>query len=151
MILYLDTSALVKRYFREPFSDDIIDRWKSANQIVTSFVAYAETVASIYRKKREEDLGDTLVRKIKDSFQQDWMTFIRVEVNDELNTYIDRVIGNHQLRGFDAIHLASAIVIQENIPDDFLFACFNDQLARAARLEDLETFPQEENGGRELN
>jgi predicted nucleic acid-binding protein len=151
MILYLDTSALVKRYFREPFSDDIIDRWKSANQIVTSFVAYAETVASIYRKKREEDLGDTLVRKIKDSFQQDWMTFIRVEINDELNMYIDHVISQHQLRGFDAIHLASAIVIQENIPDDFLFACFNDQLARAARLEDLETFPQEENGGRELN
>ena len=151
MILYLDTSALVKRYFREPFSDDIIDRWKSANQIVTSFVAYAETVASIYRKKREEDLGDTLVRKIKDSFQQDWMTFIRVEINDELNMYIDHVISQHQLRGFDAIHLASAIVIQENIPDDFLFACFNDRLSRAARLEDLETFPQEENGGRELN
>ena len=128
MILYLDTSALVKRYFREPFSDDIIDRWKSANQIVTSFVAYAETVASIYRKKREEDLGDTLVRKIKDSFQQDWMTFIRVEINDELNMYIDHVISQHQLRGFDAIHLASAIVIQENIPDDFLFVSFNDQI-----------------------
>jgi predicted nucleic acid-binding protein len=146
MILYLDTSALVKRYFREPYSDDIISRWKSANQIVTSFVAYAETMACVYRKKREANLEDTLVRKIKDSFQQDWMTFIRVEVNDELNAYIDRVIGNHQLRGFDAIHLASAMVIHENIPDDFLFACFDDRLAHAARLEDLETFPERNNG-----
>ncbi|MBK5101671.1 MAG: type II toxin-antitoxin system VapC family toxin, partial [Desulfobacteraceae bacterium] len=87
MILYLDTSALVKRYFLEPYSDDVISRWKSATQIVTSFVAYAETMASMYRKKREEDLADTLIRKIADSFHQDWESFIRVEVNDELNLY----------------------------------------------------------------
>ncbi|MFC1534586.1 hypothetical protein ACFLZG_07635 [Thermodesulfobacteriota bacterium] len=68
-----------------------------------------------------------------------------MEVNDELNGYIDRVIGRHQLRGFDAIHLASAIVTHENIPCDFLFACFDDRLAHAARSEDLETLPQGEN------
>lgn len=62
MILYLDTSALVKRYFREAYTDDIISKWKSANQIVTSFVAYAETMAGIYRKKREADLDKALLR-----------------------------------------------------------------------------------------
>jgi len=141
MILYLDTSALVKRYFREPYSDDVISRWKSATQIVTSFVAYAETIASIYRKKREADLADTLIRKIADSFRQDWESFIRVEVNDELNGYINRLVEGHPLRGFDAIHLASAMVIHERLPEDFVFACFDDRLARTARSEGLETFP----------
>ena len=141
MVLYLDTSALVKRYFREPYSDDIISRWKSAAQIVTSFVAYAETMASIYRKKREANLTDKLIRKTTDLFNQDWQSFIRVEINDELNGYIDRVIKRYPLRGFDAIHLASAIVIYESISDDFLFACFDNRLAEAAQSEGFETFP----------
>jgi predicted nucleic acid-binding protein len=113
----------------------------SATQIVTSFVAYAETMASIFRKKREADLSDTLIRKIADSFQQDWESFIRVEVNGELNGCINRVIEEYPLRGFDAIHLASAIVIHERLSEDFVFACFDDRLARAARAEGLEIFP----------
>jgi len=141
MILYLDTSALVKRYFREPYSDDVLSRWKSATQIVTSSVAYAETMASMYRKKRETDLADTLIRKIADIFHQDWESFIRVEVNDRLNGYIDRVVERYPLRGFGTIHLASAIVIHERLPEDFVFACFDDKLASAAQSEGLEIFP----------
>jgi len=67
MVLYLDTSALVKRYFREPFSDEILSKWQSAKQIVTSSVAYAETMASIYRKKRESDVPDALMQQVVQS------------------------------------------------------------------------------------
>ena len=49
MILYLDTSALVKRYFKEKNSDELIARWRQAAEIFTSSVAYAETMASFYR------------------------------------------------------------------------------------------------------
>jgi len=142
-ILYLDTSALVKRYFREPYSDELLSRWRSAAQIVTSFVTYAETMASMYRKKREANLSETLMGKIASSFQRDWESFIRIEVNQELNGTIDRIVQTHPLRGFDAIHLASALVIQEKMPEGFLFACFDERLSAAARLEGLETFPPE--------
>lgn len=141
MILYLDTSALVKRYFREPFSDEIISKWQSAEQVVTSSVAYAEAKASIYRKRREEALERKSIQTVLDAFHRDWKSFIRVEVTDELNGYIDRAVEEYPLRGFDAIHLASAMVIHERLPEDFLFACFDDRLARAARSEGLETFP----------
>ncbi|MBW1804451.1 MAG: type II toxin-antitoxin system VapC family toxin [Deltaproteobacteria bacterium] len=141
MILYLDTSALVKRYFREPYSNDILSRWKSATQLVTSFVTYAETMAAIYRKKREAELAETLIRKITQSFHLDWQSFIRVEVNDQLNGFIDRVIEGHPLRGFDAIHLASAMAIHERLPENFVFACFDSRLLQAARAQGLETFP----------
>ena len=134
MILYLDTSALVKRYFREPYSEEVIDKRRSAEKIVTSFVAYAETMASIYRKKRESFLDDLLVQKILDLFKQDWLSFVRVEVNDELNFYIDRVIAEHPLRGFDSIHLASAVIIHQSIQENFIFAYFDDKLASAARF-----------------
>jgi len=141
MILYLDTSALVKRYFREPYSDDVIFRWKSASHIVTSFVAYAEMLASMYRKKREAGLAGTLIRNIADTFRKDWESFIRVEVNNELNGYIDRVVEGYPLRGLDAIHLASAMVIHEKLPENFVFACFDEELVRAAKSEGFETFP----------
>ena len=66
-----------------------------------------------------------------------------MEVNDKLNGYIDRVVEKYPLRGFDAIHLASAIVIHERLSEDFVFTCFDDRLAGAARMEGLETFPPE--------
>ena len=147
MILYLDTSALVKRYFRELFSDELLATWRSADQIVTSFVAYAEAMASIQRKKREAGLPDALLREIVDSFHRDWESFIRVEVNDELNGYIDQVVEGYPLRGFDAIHLASAMVVQERLPDRFVFACFDDRLAQAAHAEGLKTFPPMDEAG----
>jgi predicted nucleic acid-binding protein len=141
MILYLDTSALLKRYFKEPYSDEIISRWKGATEIVTSSVAYAETMASFYRKKREVGLSDKVIKKIVNSFRMDWKSFIRVELTDDLNEYIDKAVGSHPLRGFDAIHLASALTVHEMLPEDFLFACFDRRLTHAAQVEGLETFP----------
>jgi len=141
MILYLDTSALVKRYFKEEYSEEVVSRWQQAEEIVTSSVAYAETMASFYRKTREVKLSHGFIGEITELFRADWGSFIRVEVNDELNRYIDMVIRKHPLRGFDAIHLASALVIHERLPEDFLFVCFDNKLALAAHEEGLITFP----------
>ncbi len=143
MILYLDTSALVKRYLKEEYSNEVISRWEKAEEIVTSSVAYAETMACFYRKKREAELSHKFIGKIADLFRMDWKSFIRVEVNDELNQYIDMVVEKHPLRGFDAIHLASALIIHEKLPEDFLFVCFDHRLARAAHEEGLMAFPPE--------
>jgi len=142
MILYLDTSALVKRYFQEPYSEEVVSKWQAATEIVTSAVAYAETMASIYRKKREANLKGILIRKMVELFHSDWKSFIRVEVTEDLNEYIHKIVLAHPLRGFDAIHLASARVVQERLSEDFVFACFDRGLARAARSEGLNTFPQ---------
>jgi uncharacterized protein len=147
MILYLDTSALVKRYFKEPYSDEVLTKWMDATEIITSSVAYAETLASFYRKKREAGLKDALIKKIADSFRRDWNSFIRVEVSDELNEYIDRIIVKHPLRGFDAIHLASVMIMHERLGSEFVFACFDTRLVNAAKTEGIETFP---NMNREL-
>jgi predicted nucleic acid-binding protein len=63
MILYLDTSALVKRYFREPHTDTVIKKWRQASEIVTSSVAYTEALAAFCRKQRESDFNNTLSRQ----------------------------------------------------------------------------------------
>jgi len=76
------------------------------------------------------------------AFQEDWPSFIIVEVDNRLNETIHKVIANHNLRGFDAIHLASALAVGSAIADDFLFACYDERLRRAAQAEGLNTMPQ---------
>ena len=142
MILYLDTSALLKKYFKEAGSRDIITRWKEATGIVTSSVAYAETMASFYRKKREVNIDAKSFEVLLDTFRRDWGSFIRVEVSDDLNDRIEKTIAKHPVRGFDAIHLASALLVHELVRGDFLFACYDKKLNLAAQKAGLKTFPE---------
>lgn len=137
MILYLDTSALVKKYVDEPFSDLVIDHCRMAEEIATSSVAYAETLATFYRKQRESAMTVSSLWQILDALRKDWSRFIRVEVNDGLNGLIEQVIERHPLRGFDAVHLASALLIHDRLPNEVAFACFDLRMAEAARKEGL--------------
>jgi predicted nucleic acid-binding protein len=141
MILYLDTSALLKKYFREIGSNEIIARWKEATAIVTSSVAYAEALASIHRKKREVKFNNDIFEKILHQFRRDWNSFIRVEVTDDLNDWIDNIISRCPLRGFDAIHLASALIVHDKLPEEFLFTCYDNKLLQAAQTVGLKTLP----------
>jgi predicted nucleic acid-binding protein len=142
MIAYLDTSALIKKYFGEAGSDEVISKWQEATGIVTSSVAYAEAMASIYRKKKETKFGNDRLRKILDAFRRDWNSFIRVEVTDDLNEWIDKIVSRYQLRGFDAIHLSSALIVHDSIPEEFLFVCYDKKLLQAAQTAGLETLPR---------
>jgi predicted nucleic acid-binding protein len=141
MILYLDTSALVKKYFEEKSSPEVISAWKSSLGISTSAVAYAELLAAVYRKASEARVKKSLFESVVSTFQEDWSSFIIVEVDNRLNETIHKVIANHGLRGFDAIHLASALTIGSAVADDFIFACYDERLRYAARAEGLETLP----------
>ena len=128
MILYLDTSALVKKYFEEKNSAEVISVWKSSLGISTSAVAYAELLAAVYRKASETQANKSLFESVVSSFQEDWSSFIIVEVDNRLNETIHKVIANHGLRGFDAIHLASALAIGSVVADNFIFACYDEKL-----------------------
>lgn len=89
MILYLDAIALVKKYFREIGTDEVIQFWKNAVAIATSSLGYAETLASLHRKKREGDIDETIIKHLIDSFHDDWASFVRVEVSEEPNKTIE--------------------------------------------------------------
>ncbi len=67
---------------------------------------------------------------------------IRVEVTDELNAVINRIVADYPLRGFDAIHLASALIVHERLPEELLFACYDHKLLQAAQMANLKTLPK---------
>lgn len=50
---------------------------------------------------------------------------------------MENLFNRHPLRGFDAIHLASALVFTNSKEIDLFFACFDQTLNEAAMKEGL--------------
>lgn len=68
MILYLDTSALVKLYVEEPLSQELTVAVTEAEAVATSLIAYTESRAAFARARREARLSLPVYRRIVETF-----------------------------------------------------------------------------------
>ena len=137
MILYLDTSALVKLYVEEVYSDQVIKQAGRAEISATSRIAYVETLAGIARKLRDGDMSRKEHEVLVGEFENDWSNFFVVEVTEEICRISGELLRNHLLRAFDAIHLASAVLLRRKIKEDVWFSSFDKRLNAAAQAEGL--------------
>ena len=137
MRLYLDTSALVKVYITETGSEMVEDLVARCERISISMVGYAEARAAFARRLRSRDLTEVAYRGCLDQLDRDWKDLDRVLVNEPLVHIAGHLATRHGLRGFDAIHLASAISAQRKDGDDLVFVSFDRDLAIAAEAEGL--------------
>lgn len=78
MILYLDTSALVKLYIAEPGSGEVRKAVGAAQIVATSRLAYVEARAGIARKFREGELSENDRRRIVEELGSDWENYFIV-------------------------------------------------------------------------
>ena len=132
-MLYLDTSALAKLYLAEPESPAVESVIRSNSPwIATSRVTYAEIFSVLARCQRDRRISPAAYKTQKKAFLSDWNTFHIVELTATVLSDAGRHIERHALRGFDAIHLCSALWIGQP-----LFACFDDRLKNAAAAEGL--------------
>ncbi len=84
MILYLDTSALVKIYVQETRSADVRENAKQAKSLATSRVAYAEARAAFARKRRERGLSRADYRSVVTDLDQDWDDYFIGDVSESV-------------------------------------------------------------------
>ncbi|MBI5141679.1 MAG: type II toxin-antitoxin system VapC family toxin [Nitrospirae bacterium] len=138
MILYCDTSALIKRYVDEEGSMAVDDLWRQAHVVAVSVVAFAESAATFSRKYREQVLTAQEYASCMNMLKSDYRSFVLIPITDTLNMRIEQLVSNYQLRGFDAIHLASALVLKESGGLPVHFACFDRALNEAAKNEGLQ-------------
>jgi predicted nucleic acid-binding protein len=139
MILYLDTSALVKIYVEEAGSTDVRERANRADGLATSRIAYAEARAALARKLRERGLSRMNYRSVVEDLEQDWDDYFIIDVSDSVVKLAGGLAEKHALRGADAIHLSSALSLGKQARGVVMFCCFDDRLALAARKEGLAT------------
>ena len=115
MIYYLDTSALVKRYVAEAGSRSVRQLVRSRT-VAVSRIAYAELVAAVARLTREGDIVESARDRIFARLDQDFASFTIVEVRPAVVRRVPALVVQTPLRGYDAVHLASALAIREHGP-----------------------------------
>lgn len=138
MILYLDTSALVKVYVQEPKSALVRENVQQADSLATSRIAYAEARAALARKRREEGLSRTDYRTVVGDLNKDWPDYFVIDVTESVVQAAGILAESYALSGADAIHLASAVALMKQAGDHVMFCCFDGRLLSAARKEDLQ-------------
>ena len=117
MIVYLDTSSLVKLYVEEEGETDVAAIVKNARVAATSMIAYAEARAAFARGFREGSFTKRAYKTLLLSFEKDWINCLQVKVSQDLIRRAGDLAEKHGLRGFDAIHLSSAIsLMKSNVP-----------------------------------
>ena len=140
MILYLDTSAFVKIYIHEPGADLMRSAAESADILVTSVIAYAEVRSAFARRRRFGDFSPEIHLSIKAKFERDWPEIEAVPIDDRKARRAGEFAELYRLRGFDAVHLASAEYFQRSL-GPISFACFDDELSRAATACGMTVLP----------
>ncbi len=141
MILYLDTSALVKVYFTETDSEQISALLAQAETAASHVIAYVETRAALARLHREEFFDEQQFGEIKIEFSADWENYLQVETSFELLNRASELAELFALRAYDSVHLAAAESLAVQSGKKLLFACFDRKLNQAAASLGLETFP----------
>ena len=138
MILYLDTSALTKLYVSEPGTGAVKEWVNEAKAVSTSRVAYVEARAGIARKYREGEFSVGEYRSVLKDLEKDWRDYLVVEVSEEVATLGGDLTDKHPLRGFDAIHLASALTLKTRLGSMITFSSSDHKLEDAAGSESLD-------------
>jgi len=136
---YLDTSALIKRFVAEKGSSLVRILVERHGPVATSKLAYAEVYSGLSRKKREGLLSRAQYTLACRQFEMEWSAYIRVDLSDEILFLARDLIQRHPLKGFDAIHLATALELKEALGQQIAFAGADERQLQAAALENLTT------------
>lgn len=136
MILYLDTSSLIKLYVEENGTPEIERLVSEASLVCTSVVAYAEARSALARLCREGALSSEEHSLSKTDLDQDWPRYLILDVTPDVGQAAGDLAEAHALRGFDSLHLASFLhLAQADFGEPVLFSSFDNRLNSAAQLE----------------
>jgi len=129
--LYVDASAVVKRYRDEVGRDEAVTAMDAASGVVSSRLTYVEVGRAIQAITDDDDL--TLLN----DWNAAWAQHQVIEVDDEIVAHALSLACYHGLRSSDAVQLASALTLK--VP--MRFATWDARLWEAARAVGLRVVP----------
>lgn len=146
---YFDSSGIVKLYIPEPGSawvKSLVNArttkhgWE--HEIAFAKVGIVEVAAAMAKRERMRDITlgerDVLVA----NFLGDCVDrFTKLTVDDEVVELATDLTQRHPLRGYDAVHLATALILNRALVENALlpltFVAADDALCKAAEKEKL--------------
>lgn len=138
MILYLDTSALVKLFVPETHSEAVRAAIAAGGVVATQLLAYAEA-CSAFSRLAEARADGSLFERLRGALDARWTEWEIVHVEERLVRRAGELCARYRLRGYDAVHLAAAERVRgvSSGYAGFRFGVFDVNLARAARSLNL--------------
>jgi uncharacterized protein len=109
----------------------------------TATIADAETYSGLTRRHREGDLSAIAYASACEQFERDWSGYVQIRLDEDVLAAARLVIQRHALRGFDGIHLASALTLQSRWDQTVVVVGADQRLLRAAAIEGLATLDVE--------
>jgi len=143
VILYLDTSALVKLLADEDGSQAVVNAATQAALLACHVITYAEARAALAKKQRMGELSAGDARLSVNSLDRIWSGLKRINPDEAMVRRAGDLAERLGLRGYDSVHLAAAESMASVFGEavDFRFAVFDQQLASAAKALGLRTLP----------
>jgi uncharacterized protein len=124
MTLFLDSSAIVKRYVDETGTRAVLALMEADPDWAASAAALAESEIAFCHRAPGEAVAETLVQALR----RDWLRFIVVPTDDECLTRAAEIGCRYGTRTLDAIHLAAA----DRLPRPVTFVTFDGRQGDAA-------------------
>lgn len=140
MILFCDTSALVKLYIKEDSSDEMQALAGSASAIAVCRIAWAEIMAALARRARENPGDAEVIERVRERLRADWPRYAIVEITQLLVELADEYADTFALRGYDSVQLAAARSLRDATSEELHFACFDTRLQKSAKMLGMLTF-----------
>lgn len=142
MILYADTSALVKRYVRETGSDRVLDLFEQYETLGTVALTQVEMASAMAKALRMGWVEENEITAAWRAFLAHWPSYTRLPVNAVLLERAASLAWKHSLRAYDAIHLSAGLIWKEAAAEEVIFACFDKHLLQTAAKEGLRFWPE---------
>lgn len=147
MILFCDTSALVKLYIVEAGSAELKARVLEAEAVAVCRVAWAEAHAALSRRAREVPEDAAVIEQAKAALATDWPHLVVLDISQTLVELAGEYADTFALRGYDSIQLAAAFEAGRVSQTPIFFACFDTRLNRAAKVLGMQCLCGERDAG----
>lgn len=134
MILFCDTSALLKLYVAEAGSEELKERVQEAEAIAVCRIAWAEAFAALSRRAREVPDDAAVIEQAKAALAADWPHYVVLEIDQTLVERAGEFADTFALCGYDSIQLAAAFEAARISQTPIFFACYDLRLNKAAKL-----------------
>jgi len=130
VIAYFDTSAVIPLIIGEPSSSRCVQLWNEATRSISVRLLYPESRAALARAERMRRITKRQHAAAVVELERLTAEMDRVEITEELARNAGDLAHAHQLRGYDAVHLAAAMAA---LDAELVLVTGDANLAAAAR------------------
>ena len=147
IVYYLDASAWVKRYYQERGLAWVQHVFAHHRLVASASLGVIEVTATLARKAKGREIDPSMLEDKLRELDEDWTRFIQVHMTMEVVDMARQVAQAMALRGADAIHLASALLLRQHLEDEttqLTFVASDRELKNAAEASHLTLIDPEE-------